>query len=262
MTHDPTKGCYTLDTLRALNPLYDNEHGLTQQDVEAVNAMKKYIESTRSADRPQCGDRVRYVSRHGDYTGSALIAYDRNDMLTVDGVQCCSSGGPYTHVAAAAFRYEGPRRGSFKIWGHDGPCGNGSICFEAEVAGWSYREPDPLYGDFTTEAWRRLYVYRIEQLYGNYFYYANGREIGDEAAFRTFLHDYKATVFPGRLPRQLVVWCYCHAERPLWQEQWDALDAPIADYRIYDDSQPVKILYDDLRHERIVCYVPPTLHIH
>ena len=58
MTHDPTKGCYTLDTLRALNPLYDHEHGLTQQDVEAVNAMKKYIESTRSADRPQCGDRV------------------------------------------------------------------------------------------------------------------------------------------------------------------------------------------------------------
>ena len=82
MTHDPTKGCYTLDTLRALNPLYDHEHGLTQQDVEAVNAMKKYIESTRSADRPQCGDRVRYVSRHGDYAGSALIAYDRNDMLT------------------------------------------------------------------------------------------------------------------------------------------------------------------------------------
>ena len=83
MTHDPTKGCYTLDTLRALNPLYDHEHGLTQQDVEAVNAMKKYIESTRSADRPHCGDRVRYVSRHGDYAGSALIAYDRNDMLSI-----------------------------------------------------------------------------------------------------------------------------------------------------------------------------------
>lgn len=154
MTHDPTKGCYTLDTLRALNPLYDHEHGLTQQDVEAVNAMKKYIESTRSADRPHCGDRVRYVSRHGDYAGSALIAYDRNDMLTVciypydpfasrtkDGVQCCSSGGPFTHVAAAAFRYEGPRRGSFKIWGHDGPCGNGSIRFEAEVAGGATANP-------------------------------------------------------------------------------------------------------------------------
>ena len=171
MTHDPTKGCYTLDTLRVLNPLYDHEHGLTQQDVEAVNAMKKYIESTRSADRPQCGDRVRYVSRHGDYAGSALIAYGRNDMLTVciypydpftsrtsDGVLCSLGGGPFTSVLSAAFRYEGPRRGFFKIWGHDGPCGNGSIRFEAEVAGWSYREPDPLYGDFTTEAWRRLYV--------------------------------------------------------------------------------------------------------
>lgn len=128
--------------------------------------------------------------------------------------------------------------------------------------GWSYREPDPLYGDFTTEAWRRLYVYRIERPCGNDLYRTNGREIGDEAAFQTFLHDYKATVFPGRSPRQLVVWCYRPAERPLSQEQWDALDALIADCRIYNVPQPVKILYDDLRHERIVCYVPPTLHIH
>ena len=93
-------------------------------------------------------------------------------------------------------------------------------------------------------------------------YRTNGREIGDEAAFQTFLHDYKATVFPGRSPRQLVVWCYRPAERPLLQEQWDALDAPIANCHIYNVPQPVKILYDDLRHERIVCYVPPTLHIH
>ena len=76
MTHDPTKGCYTLDTLRALNPLYDHEHGLTQQDVEAVNAMKKYIESTRSADRPQCGDRVRYVSRHGQSLDDCRDGWD------------------------------------------------------------------------------------------------------------------------------------------------------------------------------------------
>ena len=52
MTHDPTKGCYTLDTLRALNPLYDHEHGLTQQDVEAVNAMKKYIDGTDPSPDP------------------------------------------------------------------------------------------------------------------------------------------------------------------------------------------------------------------
>ena len=51
MTHDPTKGCYTLDTLRALNPLYDHEHGLTQQDVEAVNAMKKAALRRSSAIR-------------------------------------------------------------------------------------------------------------------------------------------------------------------------------------------------------------------
>ena len=40
MRHDPTKGCYTLDTLRALNPLYDHEHSLTQKNAETVDTMK------------------------------------------------------------------------------------------------------------------------------------------------------------------------------------------------------------------------------
>ena len=66
MTHDPTKGCYTLDTLRALNPLYDHEHGLTQQDVEAVNAMKKYIESnTQTPTGRSAAIECDTFSRHG-----------------------------------------------------------------------------------------------------------------------------------------------------------------------------------------------------
>lgn len=272
MTHDSIRGDYTLDTLRTLNPLYDHEHRLTPEDVAAVNAMKRHIESTRSVERPQCGDRLRYVSRYGDYAGDALIASCTEDTLTVclhpydpfasqsnDGVRCNTSGGPFSRVASAALHFEEYRRGSFKIWGHDGPCGHGAIRFEAEVAGWSYREPDPLYGDFNTEAWRRLYVYRTEQPNGSGLYRTDGQVIGDEAAFRTFLHDYKATVFPGS--RQLVVWCYRHSEKPLPQEKWDALDAPTTSYRIYNTPQPVKIMYDDLRHERILYYVRPCFRL-
>ena len=45
---DRIHGYYTLDTLRMLNPLYDYEHRMTEQDVDAVNALRAHIESTRS----------------------------------------------------------------------------------------------------------------------------------------------------------------------------------------------------------------------
>ena len=35
-----TAKSHTLDTLRALNPLYDHEHSLTQKNAETVDTMK------------------------------------------------------------------------------------------------------------------------------------------------------------------------------------------------------------------------------
>ena len=40
---DRIHGYYTLDTLRMLNPLYDYEHRMTEQDVDAVNALRAHI---------------------------------------------------------------------------------------------------------------------------------------------------------------------------------------------------------------------------
>ena len=45
---DRIHGYYTLDALRMLNPLYDCEHRMKEQDVDAVNALRAHIESTRS----------------------------------------------------------------------------------------------------------------------------------------------------------------------------------------------------------------------
>ena len=58
---------YSRETLLPMNTLYDYEHCLTQEDVDAVNALVRHIERTRNPRIPQVGDRVRYTTRSGDF---------------------------------------------------------------------------------------------------------------------------------------------------------------------------------------------------
>ena len=46
---------------------------LTQKDVDMANNYVELIERTRSEITPQIGDRLVYVTEHGDYYGNALI---------------------------------------------------------------------------------------------------------------------------------------------------------------------------------------------
>ena len=63
-----TEERYSLETLLPINTLYDHEHGLTQEDVDAANKLVHHIERTRDPLVPQVGDRVRYTTRYGDFT--------------------------------------------------------------------------------------------------------------------------------------------------------------------------------------------------
>ena len=262
-----------LETLRALNPLYDREHGITPGDVEAVRRMIARIESTRSERQPRPGDRLVHISCHGDYAPDALVERPEDGgrlainiipfvpfvSAATEGVHCHAGGGPMTAIAAGELHYAGYRPGEFLIWGHDGPAGHGAIRFRALVAGWSYREPEALYGDYTTRDWRRLYVYCLPRPDGSYRYETDGYEIGDEAAFRRFLHDFEGRVFPGQTPRQRVVWCYRDIERGLTQEAWEAIDAPVTARRIYGVPQPVKLVKDHAHHRTSCFYVQPHI---
>lgn len=58
MLQQATKEKYSIETLRAWNVSYDNEHGLTQKDVDMVNSYVELIERTRSEITPQIGDRL------------------------------------------------------------------------------------------------------------------------------------------------------------------------------------------------------------
>ncbi len=83
----------------------------------------------------------------------------------------------------------------FKDWGHCGACANGSVSFLAKVPLWFYAEPNPRYGDFTTETYRKFYLHKREESENGNLYQGFDIAFRDEAEFRQFLKDYEGTVF-------------------------------------------------------------------
>jgi len=262
---------YSCETLLSMNTLYDHEHHLTQADVDAANALVRHIERTRNPRVPQVGDRVRYTTRHGDFHGNALIEAVREDgtrsiclcpyvpfvWATAGGIGCAVSGGPFTVVAPHALHPTGSVPGDFCAWGHCGACGNGVVRFCAEVPLWEFREGDPLYGDFSTEKWRKISLYKdTENLHGN-LYRGDCISFRTEEEFRRFLSDCEGTVFAAPNPKSVIVWGYRDEQVALPRTEWKALDVPVTERRIYNTLQPVKLVKDHGRHTAVCYFVRP-----
>ena len=254
-----------------MNTLYDHEHCLTQEDVDMANKLVRHIERTRNPRVPQVGDRVRYTTRHGDFHGNALIEAVREDGMrsiclcpyvpfvwaTAGGIGCAVSGGPFTVVAPHALHPTGSVPGDFCAWGHCGACGNGVVRFCAEVPLWEFREGDPLYGDVSTEKWRKISLYKdTENLHGN-LYRGDCISFRTEEEFRRFLSDCEGTVFAAPDPKSVIIWCYRDEQTAVSQEGWDALDAPVTERCIYNAPQPVKLVKDHGRHTTVCYFVRP-----
>ena len=165
MLQQMAKDKYSIETLRELNASYDREHWLTQDDVDMANNYVQLIERTRSEITPQVGDRVVYVTEHGDYYGHALIDHMHRDeeRLSVcerpyvpfvwkeDGsIRLSVSGGAFHRVNPKDMKFLKWTEGAFKDWGSCGACANGSVTFLARVPLWFYAEPNPKYGNYTT----------------------------------------------------------------------------------------------------------------
>ena len=262
---------YSCETLLSMNTLYDHEHHLTQADVDAANALVRHIERTRNPRVPQVGDRVRYTTRHGDFYGNALIETVREDGMlsiclcpyvpfvwaTAGGIGCAVSGGPFTAVMPQELKPSGAMPGDFCAWGHCGACGNGVVRFCAEVPLWEFREGDPLYGDFSTEKWRKISLYKdTENLHGN-LYRGDCISFRTEEEFRRFLSDCEGTVFAAPNPKSVIVWGYRDEQVALPRTEWKALDVPVTERRIYNTLQPVKLVKDHGRHTAVCYFVRP-----
>ena len=161
-----TTNKYGIETLKRLNVSYDHQHSLAQEDVDMVNSYVELIERTRSEIKPQIGDRLVYVNEHGDYYGNALIddKYVKDGCLSVceqpyvpfvweenGNIRLSVSGGSFHSVNPKELKFLKWTEGAFKDWGHCGACANGAVAFMARVPLWFYAEPNPKYGNFTTE---------------------------------------------------------------------------------------------------------------
>ena len=236
-----------------------------------ANKLVRHIERTRNPLVPQVGDRVRYTTRHGDFHGNALIEAVREDgtrsiclcpyvpfvWATAGGIGCSVSGGPFTAVMPQELKPSGAMPGDFCAWGHCGACGNGVVRFCAEVPLWEFREGDPLYGDFSTEKWRKISLYKdTENLHGN-LYRGDCISFRTEEEFRRFLSDCEGTVFAAPNPKSVIVWGYRDEQVALPRTEWKALDVPVTERRIYNTLQPVKLVKDHGRHTAVCYFVRP-----
>ena len=263
MLQQMSKEKYSIETLREWNVSYDHEHWLTQEDVDMANSYVQLIERTRSEVTPQIGDRLIYVSRHGDYYGNALIdgADTEQGLLSVceqpyvpfvwkeeDCIRLSVSGGAFHHINPQEMKFLKWTEGAFKDWGHCGACANGSVTFFAKVPLWFYAEPNPMYGNFTTETYRKFYLNkRKEQEEGN-LYHGDGIAFRNEAEFRQFLKDYEGTVFMGNWEKQIVVWCFRREYVFLLSTEWEKIDAPAEERRLNFHPEQVKIIKDMEKH--------------
>ena len=263
MSQQVTKEKYSIETLRERNVSYDHQHWLTQKDVDMANSYVELIERTRSKITPQIGDRLVYVTEHGDYYGNALIdsRSAKEGYLSVceqpyvpfvweeDGnIRLSVSGGAFHSVNPEELKFLKWTEGVFKDWGHCGACGNGSVSFLAKVPLWFYAEPNPWYGDFTTETYRKFYLHKREESENGNLYQGFDIAFRDEAEFRQFLKDYEGTVFKGNWDNQIVLWCFRREYVFLPSAEWETFNAPIETRRLNFHPEQVKIVKDMEKH--------------
>ena len=250
---------YTVETLKPLNVLYDREHRLTQQDVDMVNNYVELIEQTRSELTPKIGDRLVYVTEHGDYYGHALIddRHTKEGYFSVceepyvpfvweeDGnIRLSVSGGAFHSVNPKDMKFLKWTEGAFKNWGHCGGCANGTVTFLARVPLWFYAEPNPRYAGFTTETYRKFYLNKRKESEKGNLYQSFDIAFRNESEFQQFLKDYEGTVFKGNRENQVVLWCFRHENRVLTWHEWDKIDAPSVERRLNFFPEQVKLIKD------------------
>ena len=170
-------------------------------------------------------------------------------MWEEDGnIRLSVSGGAFHSVNPKELKFLKWTEGAFKDWGHCGTCGNGSVTFLAKVPLWFYAEPNPRYGNFTTETYRKFYLNKREESENGNLYQGFDIAFRDEAEFQQFLKDYEGTVFKGNWENQIVLWCFRREYVFLPLAEWETVDAPAEERRLNFYPEQVKIVKDMERH--------------
>ena len=256
---------YTIESLSSINQRFILAHyRITQSDVDHINNLVALIEGSRK-DFPVPGDMVRLTNKWGEYYPHAHIETAENKTLYVcecpyipfvhssDSKLCYSaSGGAWGYYDVSKLKLVGKELKYFSDWGHCGPCGDGSIDFQAEVNVWEYVNPDLKYGKYTTKDWDRHFVHWTSKT--DEFGY---RYVGEGIAFKTdneylaWLATYHGVEFEGSIgntEKTYVVFTYrkdCHY---ISRQDWDSLPFPTDTRWMNHSIIPIKYLIDDDNH--------------
>lgn len=253
-------GLYTLETLSLLNVPQNEYYGVTMEDVQKVNQLMDFIQKTRSQTTPKEGDLLIYTSKDGSYVHNALVGSFTPLGLNVavrpfipfvtpvkDGIDCKVKYFTSTYIPVEKIKYVGKDDRIFKIWGHRGVC---EMYFQAEVSVWEYSEPDPLFGDFTTKNWRRLFFYKMDEG-ENCIYKGDFVTFQNQEAFDNYVKTYHGTVFKGRSENDIILWCYQDVVKEIPLEEWNKLKAPTQVRNIWGVPITVKMCKNDANHQII-----------
>lgn len=249
--------------IREANKTYMSRYNLTKEDIKMVNkAIKNIRDYRKGKSTPSVGDRIRYITKEGDFYHNALIekidengihvcldpyvpfVFCNNNTITVN-----VSGGPFTIIENKERLQNGrPIKGQFKIWGSNGPGPEATLQFQTDVTLWTFSEPDALYDGMTTENHIKIYVREHKEPVGEgYLITAESYNISFQTAFKnrqeyeTFLKDHEGKEFPNPhwKGENYIVFCLRPKTKVMKITEWEKIKAPEV-YRTYVGMSHIK----------------------
>ncbi|WP_455606357.1 DUF4121 family protein [Bacteroides sp.] len=249
---------YNLKSLARLNEHEGRACSIEECDVEKVNRLISRMRKDREENlTPVAGDAVTYTTRGGDYYPLAHIERrdDRETHLCLlpqipfchenEGRICYNTeGDPWVTTAPGALLPDGIRSKRFRTWGHTGRHKNGAVLFHTFVRAWKYAEPEPLYGEYTTEKWTRYLIDRRPDIEpaGAFIYRIGSFTLYSREELDRLVEILHGKVFDGFRPGLFILWGYRMEwkELPAWE--WNTLQAET--HLSFLGVSPVKIRTD------------------
>jgi hypothetical protein len=252
---------YTLESLKEINRSYNYQHWMNEDDVKKANTWVEFIESTRDDKFPQVGDIIEFTNKHGDYYKNAHIEKVSDKELeiceqphipfigTYNGkFYTSTSGGSWCSVPTN-LKLIGKRKKYFGDWGHCGACANGQMIFSAMVNVWEYKEPESLYGDFTTKEFDKFYVSiledeKLKEQHNNYKYLVTTSGCMSHTAFKTdkqyqaWLKTFNGVEFAGHWENQRIVWTHKQIKERVSLEEYNSIDGIIDTTLEFQSTRP------------------------
>ena len=225
---------YTIESMIKINPIYHANHRIQQADANIANKYVEIVEKSRTDDKIQVGDIIELTTSYGDYFKNAHVENfnsEKNEWniceraaipfisspIKENNIRCLTSGGPWSNVPNN-LKLISKRKKEFMVFGFSGACANGAIYFEALVNAWEYKQPNPLYGEYTTKNYDRYYISYIVESFGDYktgeyVCFTNSFTFPTTANYEAWRDTFRGVEFEGGSPNQKVVFVYKRIEK-------------------------------------------------